>query len=111
MSSSEGTDLIGAGTWVEIEIEILLAGKRAPHVPPETATQPLLARLNGRLVQSCRPGGVAIIETFANRTVTGTLHGEVGAPPVSFGAPNAPLLASAGAAVVRRREQRNDQPA
>jgi hypothetical protein len=82
-----------AGDWVELAIAVLDPGGRAPGLPPETGSTPLVACVKGFLEQDARAGEPAAIRTLAGRRVEGTLHRLDPAPRHSFGRPQPELLA------------------
>jgi hypothetical protein len=101
-----GRTRLDADVWVEVELEILPVGTRAPQIPADTAGQPYVALLAGRLVEPAVTGEYTTVETFAGRRVSGVLRGATPVPPVSFGPPDPSVLEAAGKVVASLRDRR-----
>ena len=80
-------DTIPAGTWVEIQGEVLAAGERAPNVPDDTARVPLEMRVKGFLVDAASPGEIVQIRSAAGRRLRGTLVAPLPGYSHGFGSP------------------------
>jgi 2-amino-4-ketopentanoate thiolase alpha subunit len=87
-----GVARVAAGSWVEIRQVVLVAGKRAPNVPADTAATDFVARIRGFLVESAPIGGEATIRTLLGREVTGELSSVNPRNPADFGNPVPELL-------------------
>jgi hypothetical protein len=92
------TEMIAAGTWVEIQQVVLPAGERAPQVPDDTQRVDLELRVKGFLQAPAVEGEEAEILTPAGRRLRGTLVAVNPAYTHGFGAP-IPELATVGAEV------------
>jgi hypothetical protein len=83
---------VPAGSWVELHLTVLRAGKRAPDLPPDTDAVDFTARVRGFLVAPARLGEDATVETLVGRQVTGRLEQVGPRNPADFGDPSAELL-------------------
>lgn len=83
---------IAKGSWVQIEQVVLEPGERAPHVPEDTKTVPLMLWVKGTLLEDASIGDTAEIETAIGRRMSGKLVAEN--PPYihGFGRPIPELL-------------------
>lgn len=64
---------VAPGTWVQIRIQILPPGQRAPQVPPDTAQVPLIMLAKGFLVGEAEIGDTVRIKTLSGRILEGEL--------------------------------------
>jgi hypothetical protein len=99
------SQLIAAGTWVEIWRVVLPPGARSPHVPEDTRRVPLEMRVKGLLAEPAALGAEAEIVTAAGRRLRGVLAAVNPAYTHGFGAPIAEL-ATVGAEVRARLRER-----
>ena len=81
------------GDWAELQLVVLAPAGRAPGLPPETAVQPLTARVKGFLEADADVGHDAAVRTLAGRRVEGTLLRLRPGPGHSFGDAVPELLA------------------
>ena len=65
--------IIPAGSWVEIEQQLIAAGERAPSVPQDTQNTPYMLRMSGFLLNEAKLGEQVIIRTMIGRKVIGIL--------------------------------------
>ena len=64
------------GSWVEVEMEVLAIGERAPQVPEDTQKTPLMMWAKGFLVdEQAEVGEDVTIKTLSNRVLSGKLVG------------------------------------
>ncbi|MDO5628125.1 MAG: 2-amino-4-oxopentanoate thiolase subunit OrtA [Mobilicoccus sp.] len=61
------------GTWVEIERVLLTPEQRASNLPPETAAQPYVLRLNGFLTADAAEGEEVTVRSLIGHEHTGRL--------------------------------------
>ncbi len=61
------------GDYIEVEQVVLEAGNRAPGVPDDTASVPLVMRVKGFALSEADIGDEVKIETVIGRTVSGRL--------------------------------------
>lgn len=62
------------GTWVEIENEVLSVGDRAPQVPNDTRSTPLIMWTRGFLIEeSALVGDIVSVITLSDRVAKGKL--------------------------------------
>lgn len=62
------------GMWVEIENQILSPSERAPQVPDDTKSTPLMMWTKGLLIENVATLGETVtVETLSGRLATGTL--------------------------------------
>jgi hypothetical protein len=87
---------LAEGTWVEIHALILSAGKRAAHVPEDTARVPLEMRAKGFLAEAAEIGAEAEVLTVTGRRLRGTVTLANPSYDHGFGAPLPELLAVGG---------------
>lgn len=73
------------GEYAVIESVILPAGSRAPRLPEDTASVPLIALTRGWLQEDASAGTVVQVTTMSGRTVRGTLTGRALAPVHGYG--------------------------
>lgn len=92
------TELIKAGTWVEIYQVILDARERAPQVPDDTRKVPLEMRARGWLTVQASMNEEVEIKTPTGRHLKGTLVEINPAYSHGFGSP-IPELTSVGSEV------------
>jgi hypothetical protein len=81
------------GDFAELTLRVLEPEARAPGLPPETASTPLVARVKGFLEAESAVGERAAVRTLAGRRVEGELVRLAPAPGHSFGDPQPELLA------------------
>lgn len=65
--------IIKAGTWVEIEKNLLSPEQRAPQVPEDTRKTPYVMKVSGFLVADAMVGDEVAIKTLIGREINGTL--------------------------------------
>lgn len=65
---------VAAGTWVEIEQILLTPAERAPGLPADTGSVPLLLRVSGFLVADASVGDDVSIRTIIGRELSGILR-------------------------------------
>jgi hypothetical protein len=65
---------VAAGTWVEIEQVVLTPAERAPGLPEDTRSVPLLLRVSGFLLGDASVGDEARIRTIIGREHAGLLR-------------------------------------
>ncbi|HHX30758.1 MAG TPA: 2-amino-4-ketopentanoate thiolase [Clostridiaceae bacterium] len=68
-----------------MESVILPAGSRAPRLPEDTASVPLIALTRGWLQEDASAGTEVQVTTMSGRTVRGTLTGRPLAPVHGYG--------------------------
>ena len=90
------SEVITAGSWVELHRIALGSDERASHLPEDTRQLPLEMRLKGFLVNAATVGEEAEIETVTGRRLRGTLSEVNPAYTHTFGPP-IPELATIGA--------------
>jgi hypothetical protein len=93
MTAGSGSGQGAAGDWAEVVLRVLEPEARAPGLPPETASTPLVARVKGFLEAEAAVGDRAAVRTLAGRRVEGELVRLAPAPGHSFGEPQPELLA------------------
>lgn len=64
---------VSAGTWVQIRQQVLGASARAPQVPSDTASTPLVLLVKGFLVTEAALGQEVTIRTLSGRELSGEL--------------------------------------
>lgn len=68
------SDLVAAGTWVEIERVLLRPEERSPQLPEETRSKPYVLRMSGFLAADARVGDQVTITSLIGHEHTGTLR-------------------------------------
>ncbi len=66
-------EIAQVGDYVQVEQVVLQAGERAPGVPDDTASVPLVMRVKGFALSEAAIGDEIKIETVIGRTVSGKL--------------------------------------
>ena len=99
------TEIIDAGTWVEIHSIVLRSDERAPQIPEDTRQVPLEMRVKGFLVEPASLGEQAEIVTPVGRRLRGVLEEVNPAYTHGFGAPIAELstIGAEVRAILRQR--------
>ncbi len=92
--------VVAAGTWVELERNVLEVGERAPGLPIDTAAVPLVLRVSGFLLEPAEVGAPARVRTLIGREQEGCLRVVNPSYSHSFGDTVAELL------TIGREEQR-----
>ena len=99
------SELITAGTWVELHRIVLTSDERAAHLPEDTRQLPLEMRVKGFLLKDSAIGEEAQIKSVSGRQLRGTLVEANPAYTHSFGAPIAELATiGAEARAILQRE-------
>ena len=93
MTARSGSRRGAAGDWVEVTLRVLEPEARAPGLPPETASTPLVACVKGFLEADAAIGERVAVRTLAGRRIEGELSRLAPAPGHSFGEPQPELLA------------------
>jgi hypothetical protein len=93
VTAEGGSGQGAAGDWAEVTLRVLEPEARAPGLPPETASTPLVARIKGFLEADAALGERVAVRTLAGRRVEGELLRLTPAPGHSFGEPQPELLA------------------
>ncbi|GAB4275048.1 MAG: 2-amino-4-oxopentanoate thiolase subunit OrtA [Candidatus Rifleibacteriota bacterium] len=68
------TEVVKAGTWVEIERILLTPEQRAPQVPEDTRKTPYVMRVAGFLQHDAVPGDEVTVKTLIGREIRGVLR-------------------------------------
>ncbi|WP_409483703.1 2-amino-4-oxopentanoate thiolase subunit OrtA [Arsenicicoccus dermatophilus] len=68
------SDLVPAGTWVEIERVLLRPEDRSPQLPDETRTKPYVLRMSGFLDAEARVGDEVTVTSLIGHRHLGTLR-------------------------------------
>ena len=99
------SELVAAGTWVELHRIVLTSDERSPHLPDDTRQLPLEMRVKGFLITAAAIGDEAQIKTVTGRHLHGTLAAVNPAYSHTFGAPIAELATiGAEARTILQRE-------
>ena len=68
------SDVIPAGTWVDIERTLLPPGERAASVPADTAATPYVMRVSGFLIEDADLGDECRVRSLIGHEHTGVLR-------------------------------------
>ncbi len=66
-------DVIGKGTWVKVQHQVLDSTQRAPQLPEDTKGVPFMMWAKGFLTEDGEMNSVVTIKTITGRLVEGTL--------------------------------------
>lgn len=97
-----------AGDFVQLKRLVLPAGERAPGVPDDTASTPLVSYVKGFLLADATSGDEATVETLIGRKVEGILLGDDPDYKHQYGMPVKELLQISKSLRARLQKEEED---